>query len=136
MNDVETQQRFVFLRSEGRTFAHIAEDLKISKPTLISWSRKFQYEIQNLRAIYSEVLLEKWLSSRDIRINAIGEQLRKAEAELAKRNLGDLSTTQLLHLVEKFRRQIKQEIGTMEFTLPASQIPNNEREEQVQDWKP
>src|SRR5512146_270209 len=56
MNDVETQQRFVFLRAEGWSFARIAEDLQVSKPTLIKWSRKFQFDIQNQRAIIVESL--------------------------------------------------------------------------------
>jgi hypothetical protein len=59
MNDVEKQQRFVFLHAEGWSFARIAEALKISKLTLINWSRKFQFEIMNQRAIITEVMLEK-----------------------------------------------------------------------------
>jgi transposase len=136
MTDIETQQRFVFLRAEGWSFARIAEDLKVSKPTLINWSRKFQFEIQNQRAINIEALQEKWLSARDARVNAIGEQLRKAEAELARRDISSLTTSQLFSLVEALRRQIKRETGPMEFTTPVSQIPKDEYHEQVQDWKP
>ena len=40
MNDLEKQQRFVFLRAEGWSFARIVEELNVSKPTLINWSRK------------------------------------------------------------------------------------------------
>ena len=136
MTDIETQQRFVFLRAEGWSFARIAEDLKVSKPTLINWSRKFQFEIQNQRAINIEALQEKWLSARDARVNAIGEQLRKAEAELARRDISTLTTSQLFSLVEALRRQIKRETGPMEFTTPVSQIPNDEYHEQVQAWRP
>ena len=69
MNDVETQQRFVHLRAEGWSFARIADELKISKPTLINWSRKFQFEIQNHRAINIEALHEKWVSTREDRVS-------------------------------------------------------------------
>jgi len=134
--DVETQQRFVFLRSQGWSFARIAEDLKVSKPTLINWSRKFQFEIQNQRAISIEALQEEWLSSRDIRVNALGEQLRKVEAELAKRDIATVPTGRLFTLAESLRRQIKCETGPVEFSTPVSQIPNDEYHEQVQDWKP
>jgi len=52
MNDVETHQKFISLRAQGISFQRIAEELKVSKPTLISWSRKFQSEAaaQNLRS--------------------------------------------------------------------------------------
>ena len=59
MNDIATQQRFVQLRSQGCSFARIADELNVSKPTLIKWSRKFQYEIQNLRAVELEALQQK-----------------------------------------------------------------------------
>jgi hypothetical protein len=136
MNDIETQQRFVFLRAEGWSFARIAEDLKVSKPTLINWSRKFQFEIHNQRAINIETLQEKWLSARDVRVNALGEQLHKAEAELAKRDIATLSTSRLFGLVQSLRHQIQRETGPIQFTTPVSQIPNDEYHEQVQDWTP
>ena len=136
MNDIETQQRFVFLRSQGWSFARIAEDLKVSKPTLINWSRKFQFDIQNQRAINVEALQEKWLSTRDVRVNALGENLRKVEAELAKRDLTTVPTRQLFSLAGSLRREIKHETGTLQFTSPISQIPNDEYHEQVQDWNP
>jgi hypothetical protein len=136
MNDVEQQQRFVFLRAEGWSFARIAEDLKISKPTLINWSRKFQFEIQNQRAIIVETLQEKWLSSRDVRVNALGEQLRKIEEELGKRDIATVPTSRLFGLADALRRQIKREIGPLQFSTPVSQIPSEEYHEQVQDWTP
>ena len=136
MNDLETQQRFVFLRAEGWSFARIAEDLKVSKPTLINWSRKFQFEIKNQRAINIEALQEKWLSTRDLRVNALGKQLQEIEAELARRDIADLSTSRLFALAHALRRQIQQETGPIEFTAPVSEIPADEYHEQVQDWTP
>jgi hypothetical protein len=136
MNDVEIQQRFVFLRAEGWSFARIAEDLQVSKPTLIKWSRKFQFDIQNQRAIFIETLQEKWLSTLDLRVNALGEQLRKVEAEIAKRDIATLPTGRLFALADSLRRQIKTETGPIRFTTPVSDIPSDEYHEQVQDWKP
>lgn len=136
MNDLETQQRFVFLRAEGWSFARIAEDLKVSKPTLINWSRKFQFDIKNQRAIRTEALREKWLSTCDLRVNALGKQLQEVETELARRDLADLSTSRLFGLAHALRRQIQQETGPVEFTTPVSKIPADEYHEQVQDWTP
>ncbi len=136
MNDVETQQRFVALRAEGRSFARIAGELNVSKPTLINWSRKFQFEIQNQRAINLESLQEKWLASREARVNTLGEQLHKVETELAKRDIATIPTRQLFGLVASLRRQIQSETGPVEFTSPISEIPSDEYHEQVQDWRP
>jgi hypothetical protein len=134
MTDIEKQQRFVFLRAEGWSFARIAEELQVSKPTLINWSRKFQFDIQNQRAIIVETLQEKWLATRDVRVNALGEQLRKVETELARRDISKLPTGRLFALADSLRRQIKSETGPLKFTTPVSEIPNDEYHEQVQDW--
>jgi transposase len=136
MNDIETQQRFVCLRAEGWSFARIADELKVSKPTLINWSRKFQFDIQNHRAINIESLHEKWLSTREARVAALGQQLQKVEAELAKRDLSSLPTYHLFTLAESLRRQLKRETGPMQFTTPVSEIPENELHTRVQDWSP
>jgi transposase len=134
MNDAETQQRFVLLRAEGRSFTRIAEELNVSKPTLIKWSRKYQFEIQNQRAINLEALQEKWLSSRETRVATLGEQLQKMERELAKRDIASLTTGQLLAFTASLRRQIRQETGDVQFTTPVSEIPRDEYHELAQDW--
>src|SRR5690349_18647079 len=38
MSDPETIARFILLRSQGCSFNQIADELKVSKPTLIKWS--------------------------------------------------------------------------------------------------
>jgi hypothetical protein len=136
MNDTETQQRFISLRAEGWSFARIADDLTVSKPTLIKWSRKFQFEIQNQRAINIEALHEKWLSTREARVTALGEQLQKLESELAKRDITSLTTHQLFTLADALRRQIKSETGSIQFSTPVAEIPSDEYHEQVQEWSP
>jgi hypothetical protein len=136
MNDIQTQQRFVALRADGWSFARIAAEINVSKPTLINWSRKFRFDIQNHRAIQLEALQEKWLSNHEARVETLGKQLRLVETGLAKRDLTALSTHHLFTLAESLRRQLKRETGTVEFTSPVSQIPDDEYHEQVQDWKP
>jgi len=134
MHEPQTIQRFIELRAQGWTYARLMTELNVSKPTLIAWSRKHQFEIQNLKAIELEALREKWLASVADRVNALGEQLQRVETELARRNLEDLTTSQLLSLARTLRRQIEQATGSVQFTVPVAEIPGNEYHEQVQDW--
>ncbi len=135
MHDDKTVQRFIELRSHGWTFARIAAELNVSKPTLINWSRKHQFQIQNLRAVELEALADQWLSSVSERINSFGEQLRKVEAELATRDLKALSTPQLYAMARSLRHQIQQTSGPVQLTSPVREIPDDEYHDQVQDWK-
>jgi hypothetical protein len=134
MHDEKTVQRFIELRSQGWTYARLMAELKVSKPTLIGWSRKHQFQIQNLRAIEMEALADQWRDSVAVRINALGEQLRKVEAEIAGRDVKDLSTAQLYCLSRGLRRQIEQATGSVQFTTSVAEIPGDEFHDQVQDW--
>lgn len=134
MYDEKTVQRFIELRAQGWTYARLMSELNVSKPTLIAWSRKHQFQLQNLRAIELESLANHWLSSVQDRVKSLGEQLRRIETELAARNLGDLTTTQLHTLARSLRRQIQQLTGTVRFSSPVADIPGDEFHDQVQDW--
>ena len=135
MHDPQTVQKFIQLRAQDWTYARLITELNVSKPTLIAWSRKHQFEINNLKAIEQEALREKWLSSTAERVNALGEQLRKAETELNQRDLTALTTPQLFALARSLRAQIERATGSLQFTTPVSEIPSGEYHDQVQDWK-
>ena len=135
MHDENTVQRFIELRAQGWSYARLMTELNVTKPTLIVWSRKHQFQLQNLKAIELEALGEKWLASTADRVNRLGEQLLKVEGELSQRNLGDLTTLQLYTLALSLRRQIEQATGPTGFTVPLNEIPAAEYHEQVQDWQ-
>ena len=135
MHDPQTVQKFIQLRAQDWTYARLITELNVSKPTLIAWSRKHQFEINNLKAIEQEALREKWLSSTAQRVNALGEQLRKTETELNQRDLTALTTPQLFALARSLRAQIERATGSLQFTTPVSEIPSGEYHDQVQDWK-
>lgn len=118
----------------GWTYARLVTELNVTKPTLIAWSRKHQFQIQNLKAIELESLAERWLASVQDRVSLLGEQLRKVEAEVAGRTMGDLTTPQLCALARSLRRQIEQATGKVQFTTSVAEIPGDEYHDQVQDW--
>jgi len=134
MSDEVAVQRFIELRAQGWTYARLMEELHVSKPTLIAWSRKHQYQIQNLKAIELEALSEKWLASATTRVASLGSQLQQVEAELARRNIAELTTPQLFMLARQLRRQIERTTGPVQFSCPVGEIPNAEYHEQVQQW--
>lgn len=136
MHDSNVHQKFIELRSQGQSFGRIAQEMNVSKPTLIKWSRKFRFEIHNLRAIQREYLCDILIGTSEQRARNLGDQLKVVQQELAKRDLSELSTARLLSLADSLRRQIKHEIGDMLFTTPIEDIPKDEYREQVQDWKP
>jgi transposase-like protein len=136
MHDDQTVQRFIELRVQGWVFTRIAEELNVSRNTLIAWSRKHQHTIANLTAIERENRLNQLLASSEERMQKLGEKLRTAEAVLAQRDLNSLSTARLLTYVESLRRQLRREAGPMQFVSPVDAIPENEYADRIQVWNP
>jgi transposase len=135
MKDQDTIARFIALRAQGRTFAAIADELKVSKPTLVEWGRKFQFDIQNLRTIELEALADKHLASRAQRWEQLGAALRRVEAELATRKLEEVPTARLITLAASLRAEAAREFGGLRFSKPVREIPNDECFENVLDWQ-
>jgi hypothetical protein len=134
MNDVETQQRFVFLRSQGWSFNRIAVELNVSKPTLIKWSRQFQFEIANLRSTETEALAERIFRQRHERWEALAHQLKRLEEEIAKRDLEEIPASRLHSIAAALRAEINREIGTVRFSETTKHIPSEEFVHCQHDW--
>ena len=135
MKDNETTARFICLRAQGWTFDRISTELNVSKPTLINWSRQHQFEIQNLRAIETEALARKLFASRQQRWEKLALDLQRVEEELAKRDLAELPTGQLLNQAARLRAEVTREVGEIRFSTPTRHIPNDEYFENVLDWQ-
>ena len=54
MKDLQTKEKFIELRARGLSFNKIAEEIEVSKPTLLKWSSEFSEEIANRRFLASE----------------------------------------------------------------------------------
>jgi hypothetical protein len=132
----ETEQRFIQHRVDGWSFHKIAQALGVPLKLLLEWSRKHQFEIANLRAMNLEQLQHKHLKTHAEQINALGDQLRKAEAELNKRDFSQLPLPSLLALTDQLRQQIKSETGQVQFRIPSSQLPPDQAQPTVTEWTP
>src|SRR6185503_3083032 len=123
MHNEKTVQRFIELRVQGWSFARLADELHVSKPTLIGWSRKHQHTIANLVAIEREERLNQLLASGEERLSRLERELRAAQTELAKRDLASLSTGRLLTHIESLRCQVRRETGPVQFVSTVDAIP-------------
>ena len=135
MYDQETINRFIELRAQGLSFAAISEKLQVSKPILIQWSRKFQFPIQNLRAIETEALVERCGVSQQRRWESLGADLRRVEAELAKRDFSDVSTGRLISLASALRNEVSREACQLKLSMPTAEVPHDELPDQIMDWQ-
>jgi hypothetical protein len=136
MHTPEIRQKFIEHRAQGWSLVRIAAELGVAKSTLVEWSRKLRFEIQNQCALELDDLQNRLLGPRQHRAAALAEQLAAVEGELRKRDLSQVSTPRLYSLSASLRRQIEEQTGDIRFVSPIKDIPGDEYIEEVQEWKP
>jgi hypothetical protein len=133
--DPETIDRFIELRAQGWTLVRISAELNVSKPTLIAWSRKHRYSIQNLRALETEVISQHSKLSRQNCLELLGEHLRRLCEELARRDLADIPTARLLVLIARLRAEANQVNGPLHLAEPITEeLYPNEITDPILTW--
>ena len=98
MKDTETKERFIQLRAKGKSYASISRELRVSKGTLINWSKELGQQISNLEAIETEALMERHKVLQRHRIKSLSKALKKVEKELERRDLSSASDASLLKM--------------------------------------
>jgi DNA-binding XRE family transcriptional regulator len=111
----KTKQQFVELRAEGMSYDKIAKKLKVSKTTLIAWSREHEVDIDNLRTIATESLQERYKVGQQHRLELWSEQLEMVRQELKTRGLGDIPTPKLIELLDTLSQKLKDEAVSVRF---------------------
>lgn len=96
MKDSEARYQFINLRAQNKSFDFISNELKISKTTLLSWSKEYQYEISNLKTVQLEELKEKYLITKEQRLKVFKALVEKIEQEISIRNFTDMPTEKLI----------------------------------------
>jgi hypothetical protein len=122
MFTVDKQDKFIELRAQGWSFAHIASELHLSKRTLVDWSREFAKDIQSLRAAGLDLLHEKVTASREEALDRLLRLQKDVEDELANRRLSGITMDTLFHIASDLRKEIRQalaEQNTPEQTSPS-----------------
>lgn len=102
METREVRERFILLRAQGWSFERLAKELGKAKQTLVNWSKQYEEEIANLKAVELESLNERFFLSKQAKIQAFGEVLERIRREIKVRDLSDVPTDKLMDLFLKF----------------------------------
>lgn len=133
VKEQEVIDRFIALRVQGQSYTRIGTELGVSKQTLIRWSRKFRFDLQNQHALAMDELRNRILGASQHRVDLLVQKLSKVEGELGSRDLSKVPTAALFTLSENLRRQIRHETECR-FVAPLKDIPAEEYVEEVQEW--
>ena len=110
----KTQREFILLRADGISFDKIATQLKVSKATLIQWSKLFEDEIKEIQFEAFIKIKELYVFNTQSRYKNLLEQLKIIDdgivnTDLSKATIKDLFTIKndILMQVDKIENKIK-----------------------------
>lgn len=103
----ETEKnRFIELRLKGLSYEKIAEELKVSKQTLISWNAKYQKDIDQLRLIQYDSLLTQYNEIGKVRFEELLKLKNRILEELQNRDLSEVKSIDLVTMFERIDNRI------------------------------
>ena len=105
-----TQKKFLILRSDGMTFDKIALELKTGKSTLISWSKLFQSDIEDMQFLAMQKIKEEYAQTQVQKYRQLMELLKKFDDGIKKANFTDEKIKDLYTI----RNNIAFQINSME----------------------
>jgi hypothetical protein len=119
MEPTKTKQKFIELRAQGYSFDKIAKELHKAKQTLIDWSKEFEEDIANLRALELESLQEMYYLKIEDRLKLYSSLLQKLRTEVESRDFTDIPTPKLFDLIVQCRSELT--IGNLEYLFKSSE---------------
>ena len=105
-NKTPTQTKFILLRSDGLSFDKIAKELKVSKVTLIQWSKLFEDNIKELQFLAMVEIKKQFSHSIKSRYEILLKQLDKIDNAILEADLSEESLKDLIQLQQHTSTQI------------------------------
>ena len=106
MKDIETKHRFVELRAQGKSLGTVADELTVGLQTVVRWERELKEQIENLKAMELDALLERHQLTVQAQIERFGFELKRVTEELQKRDLAGVPTPKLYDIMIKLHARV------------------------------
>lgn len=106
MEMTKQQMEFITLRADGLSFDKIAKQLKVSKATLIQWSKLFEDNIQELQFLAMQEIKKQFSHSIKSRYEILLKQLDKIDKAILEADLSEESLKDLIQLQQHTSTQI------------------------------
>jgi len=106
VKDVETKHRFVELRAQGKSLRTVADELSVGLQTVVRWERELKEQIENMKAMELDALLERHRLTVQAQIERYGVELTRVTEELQKRDLASVPTPKLYDIMIKLHARV------------------------------
>jgi hypothetical protein len=126
MHSTETINQFLNLRVQGWSFARIADQLHVSKPTLLAWNRKYHSNLDSMKATQERTIQQTSEASQFADLQNLTMFYSALRRELVSRTLQNFSNEEIETLAGDIESQIHNLTGE-EPGLPSAPFLAKER---------
>lgn len=112
----EKQKKFLLLRADGLSFDKIAKEIKVTKKTLIQWSRIFKDDINDLQFQAMRDLKEQYSFSKQKKYEQLLKHLQKIDEAIEETDLKTASIKDLLLVRNDLNYKLEQMEKNTKFT--------------------
>ncbi len=139
-----TKDQFIALRADGLSYAQCAQQLNVSKHTLINWAKEQKPQLDALRAIHTEALLDQYQLRLHQRIILLAAQYHRVVQTIEKANLLAPGVSSLFTILLKLNTALdKYDIDPANYLLqepeknePTSDLPIQNPKSEIQNSSP
>ncbi len=115
MKTSEEKKKFIEMRAQGLSFDKISSEIRVSKPTLVKWGQEFSKDIDNLKFIEMESLVQQYGLAMHARVEAFALLLQKAINELKERSFEGVTVKDLMNLIATLDGKINIELSRITY---------------------
>lgn len=112
----EEKLKFIELRAKGYPYSKIAQELNVSKGTLVTWNEELKDRIAELKQERLAELYDSYFMLREARITQLGETLRNVNEALEEKDLSELPADKLLEYKLRLMNELKGEFIELQGT--------------------
>ena len=113
VKSIEEQARFIELRGKGMSFQKIAEEMGVSKPTLIKWNGELLEQVKEAQYMEFENLVEQYGLFRkerfEVYCKALNTALKEFQERAEKGDLKNVPTDKLLNILEQLEKRVEKD---------------------------
>jgi hypothetical protein len=106
MKDIKTKHRFVELRAQDKSLRTAADELGIGLQTAVRWERELKEQIEDLKIMELDALLERHRLTLQAQIERYGVELTRLNEEIEKRDLAEVPTPKLYDIMIKLHARV------------------------------
>jgi transcriptional regulator with XRE-family HTH domain len=119
----DLKPEFVRLRAIGLAYGKIAEQMGVSKTTLIAWEKELKSEIAEAQFFEFQTLMSEYKLCKVERLKYLSNLYRRLADALAEKDFSEVEPPKMLEMLLRVEAKLGTELSQVKMTIQEGIIP-------------